>query len=171
MKLNKPIDDAFMMRDSKVIHDYIYGGEGRVILVGPSNTAHSYLFSLPKNVENFPEDVRFVYALHEGVPIYLGMIEDDYFRITRSSKYDPEGEIAKGAAYILKMSQNAELARRTPMRLYHLGVCGVCGLPLRSQKEIKSGIHTKCADKKAKNSNNEYYQSTIDDYFDTFVLQ
>lgn len=125
------------------IKDYIYGGRGIVTLKAPSGKSHTYIFARPKNTDVFPDDVLFVYALHEGVKqFYIGMIEGGGFRLTHHSRFLPDTEIVKGARYIMKMANVKDLD--TPMELYHNGMCAFCGRQLTSEASINAGIGPKC---------------------------
>lgn len=125
------------------IKNYIYGGRGIVTLKAPSGKSHTYIFAKPKNANVFPDDVLFVYALHEGVKqFYVGMIEGGGFRLTNHSRFLPDTEIVKGARYILKMANMQNLD--TPMELYHNGMCAFCGRPLTSELSVSEGIGPRC---------------------------
>ena len=67
--------ESQLMTDSKVIYRYLHGGKGEVTLVSPRSwKAHSYKFLKPSNERDFPEDTIFVYVMHEGRKMYLGML-------------------------------------------------------------------------------------------------
>lgn len=128
---------------AEAIRNYIYGGRGVVTLKAPSGKSHTYIFAKPKNEDVFPDDVLFVYALHEGVKqFYVGMVEKGRFRLTRHSRFLHDTEIVKGAYYIMKMATTPELD--TPMELYHNGMCCFCGRQLTSEKSIDIGIGPRC---------------------------
>lgn len=132
--------------DSDVIKQYILGGKGIVTLEAPSGNSHTYAFFKPRNGSEFPEDIRFVYAVHEKKKLfYIGMIEQGRLRLTRNSRFLADTEIVKGAFYIMKMANNPLL--RTPMKLYHEGVCCRCGRPLTDEKSLKYGIGRSCRNK------------------------
>lgn len=125
------------------IRDYIYGGRGVVTLKSPTGVHHTYMFNKPRNEDIFPSDVLFVYAVHDGHKLfYVGMVEDDYFRLTRHSRFDNHTEIVKGARYIMKMMHYPNM--ETPMELYHQGICAVCGRPLTNPKSIERGMGPAC---------------------------
>lgn len=131
------------------IYRYIHGGRGVVELEAPSGKSHKYAFTKPASPNAFPEDIIFVYAVHteeqKGMKLfYVGMIENNKFRITRNSRFLWDNEITKGANYIVKMATNPELAESTPMKLYHLGVCCRCGRALTSERALETGIGRKC---------------------------
>jgi len=147
MKLR--IDDP--MRDSKLriyhssmINELIHGTQGELTLVGPSDTAHTYIFAKPKNADEFPPDVRFVYAKHEDRRFYLGMLEGDHFRCTHNSKFDESCESVKGAKYIVKLAQNQNLMNWTAMCLYQSGKCARCGRTLDSGFGLEHGFGKSC---------------------------
>lgn len=132
--------------DSKEIKRYLYGGKAIVTLESPSGVWHTYLFKKPVAPEGFPDDVFFVYALHEfNTAFYVGMVEEDCFRLTRHSRFLADTEIVRGAFYIMRMANEPNL--QTPMKLYHEGVCSVCGRPLTTPKSIQVGIGPKCLKK------------------------
>lgn len=125
------------------IRDYIFGGRGIVTLKSPSGVHHSYMFAKPKNEDVFPDDVVFVYAVHERSKLfYVGMIESGRFRLTRNSRFDSHTDIVKGARYIVKMADHPDM--ETPMALYHEGMCACCGRRLTNPKSLESGIGPKC---------------------------
>lgn len=125
------------------IRDYIFGGRGIVTLKSPTGVHHSYVFQRPKELNQFPDDVLFVYALHEGKQLfYVGMIENGTFRLTHHSRFLPNTPIVRGARYIMRMATEENL--NTPMELYHEGVCAVCGRKLTSPRSILSGVGPRC---------------------------
>ena len=128
------------------INRFIHGGKGICTLEAPWGTNHTYLFAKPENSDVFPDDVVFVYAVHESKHFYIGMIEQNKFRLTRNSRFLADNEITKGAAYIVKMANSEALVRDTPMVLYHNGRCARCGrmLPTTLDRENKTGFGRKC---------------------------
>lgn len=133
---------------SKAIYEYIHGGRGIVKLEAPSGKSHSYIFIKPTD-DSFPDDVLFVYARHDDKKqFYVGMVERDKFRLTKHSRFLPDTEIVRGAYYIMRMALDNELAMTTPMKLYHMGMCGVCGRQLTQSKSLKTGIGPKCRKKR-----------------------
>lgn len=132
-------------KSSELIHDYIYGGRGIVKLQAPSGTHHFYMFQKPAERDAFPDDVIFVYAIHEqSKKFYLGMIEEGKFRLTKNSRFLPDTDIVKGAFFIMKMSKSQDLVDKTPMILSHMGVCARCGRRLDAEDTLKYGIGKKC---------------------------
>lgn len=99
-------ESSHRLRTCEDIRNYIYGGRGIVTLKAPSGKQHTYAFYKPMNSEGFPDDIRFVYAIHEcRQKFYIGMIENEIFRLTRNSRFLPDTEIVKGAKYIMRMSK------------------------------------------------------------------
>lgn len=134
---------SYRLQGSEKIRDYIFGGRGIVTLKSPTGVHHTYVFQRPRNEDQFPDDVMFVYALHDGNKMfYVGMIENSQFRLTRSSRFLNDTEIVRGARYIMKMAFVKDLD--TPMELYHEGICSVCGRPLTNPKSIQTGIGPRC---------------------------
>lgn len=128
---------------SENIKNYIFGGRGIVTLEAPSGNSHTYAFYRPANHESFPEDIRFVYAVHNGEKLfYIGMIEQGKFRLTKNSRFLYDTDIVKGARYIMRMANEPGLD--TPMKLYHEGMCCFCGRKLISNKSLSTGIGPKC---------------------------
>lgn len=131
------------MTDCNIIYSYIHGGKGIVTLEAPSGKSHMYAFYKPRNSDEFPNDVIFVYAVHNLQKLfYVGMIEQDRFRVTRHSRFLEDNEIVKGASYIMKMAQGK--ITKSPMKLYHEGICCRCGRPLTHEKSVKQGIGSRC---------------------------
>lgn len=136
------LDSRHLMTDSSTIWRYITGGRGVVTLEAPSGKSHTYLFRKPIATSEFPDDVIFVYAVHEDKRFYVGMLEGKFFRLTRNSRFLPDTEIVKGASYIVKMAINPGLKSR--MKLYHLGICCRCGRKLTTKKSMEEGVGPKC---------------------------
>lgn len=131
------------LQGAERIRNYIFGGRGIVTLKSPTGIHHSYIFKKPRNEDQFPDDVYFVYALHDHDKLfYVGMVENCRFRLTRSSRFLNDTDIVKGARYIMKMAFTENL--NTKMELYHEGVCSVCGRPLTNPKSIETGIGPRC---------------------------
>lgn len=137
--------DDNLMLNAKTIYRYIHGGDAEVTLVAPqTNKAHTFAFCKPTNERDFPEDTIFVYVLHEGHKLYLGMLAGTEFRLTSKSRYGEDTESVKGARYIVKMSLRQDLVDKEKMHLYHSGRCSACGRPLRSKKALETGMGRKC---------------------------
>lgn len=136
-------ENSCKLSDSSCIRNYIYGGKGIVTLLSPSGDHHTYMFKKPLNEDVFPDDVLFVYAVHDKSKLfYIGMIEQGKFRLTKASRFLNDTPIVKGARYIMRMMNEPDL--NTPMELYHEGMCSICGRPLTNPKSIKLGIGPKC---------------------------
>ena len=137
-------DDCLML-DSETIYRYIHGGNAEVTLMSPqSHKAHCYAFCKPSNERDFPEDTIFVYVVHEGHKMYIGMMSGSEFRITAKSRFGEDTEAVKGAKYIVKMANRQDLVNKRMMNLYHSGNCCICGRPLRSKKALTEGIGRRC---------------------------
>lgn len=133
------------MTDRNIIHRYIIGGRGIVTLEAPSGKSHTYAFKRPLNASEFPDDVIFVYAVHDKEKLfYIGMMEGLNFRLTHNSRFLEDTEIVRGAQYIVKMASYNDLASRSKMKLYHEGICCRCGRPLTSEKSVEQGAGPKC---------------------------
>lgn len=137
--------DDLLMLDSKTIYRYIHAGHGEVTLVSPTtNKAHSYVFAKPNDERQFPDNTIFVYALHEGHKLYLGMLDGSGFRLTARSRFDAETEVVKGARYIVTMASNQPLVDKRKMNLYQSGKCCLCGRKLTGSSGLKNGIGRLC---------------------------
>lgn len=135
-------------KSSELITNYIYGGRGIMKLEAPSGVHHYYMFQKPADRDAFPDDVIFVYAIHDfAKKFYVGMIEEGKFRLTRNSRFLADTDIVKGAFYIMKMAKNQKLVDQTPMKLSHMGMCARCGRQLTTESSIESGIGPKCRKK------------------------
>ena len=130
--------------DSSILHRFMLGGQATLILLAPSGTYHTYCIDRPKNQGQFPDDVRFVYCLHQGKKFYLGMIEGDEFRLTAHSRFLPESEVVKGAYYLMKLAANQLLLSSTKMQVFHTGKCARCGRSLSGAKALSWGFGKKC---------------------------
>lgn len=136
-------EHSCLLTSAEDIRNYILGGNGVVTLKSPTGVHHTYAFRRPRNTEEFPDDILFVYAVHEGKTLfYVGMIEDGKFRLTRASRFLHDTPIVKGARYIMRMSQDSTFG--PPMELYHEGMCSRCGRPLTNPKSILTGFGPKC---------------------------
>lgn len=140
--------DRQKMTDSQTIYRYIHAGKGEVTLVSPQSLkAHSYVFSTPRNANEFPENTIFVYVLHNGHKIYLGMLDGSGFRLTPKSSFGEDTEAVRGARYIIKMANRQDVVDKDLMHLYHSGRCCYCGRTLESDKAMKRGIGRCCLQK------------------------
>lgn len=138
-------ESSHIFTDSENLNRYILGGRAVVTLESPKGKKHTYVYMVPKNSENFPDDVRFIYALHDGKKqFYIGMLEKDVFRLTRNSRFLPDTEIVKGAKYIENMRHNQSFLNDSPMKIYHEGTCARCGRKLLDVRSIKQGFGSKC---------------------------
>lgn len=141
-------ESAHQFTDSSTLNQYILGGCAVVTLESPNGKKHTYVYKIPHNSTSFPEDIRFVYALHDGMKeFYIGMIELDKFRLTRNSRFLPDTEIVKGALYIENLRHSQIFMSSSPMKIYHEGVCARCGRKLTGAKSIEIGYGRKCRKK------------------------
>lgn len=146
MKLHH--ESSHQFTSSAMLNQYILGGRAVVTLESPQGKKHTYVYAIPRNSESFPPDVRFVYALHDGVKeFYIGMIEMDQFRLTRNSRFLPDTEIVKGARYIEQLRHLQAFMDKSPMKIYHEGICARCGRKLVDPKSIERGFGPKCRKK------------------------
>lgn len=150
MKYTEYRESSSQLTNSQDILTYIHGGRGILTLEAPSGKSHTYYFTKPRNEEEFYGDIIFVYAKCNEHRRYVGMVSDDVFKMTKSSSFLPDNEITKGAKFIVDMGRSQELVDRTPMKLYHMGVCCKCGRMLTDPVSIRRGIGPKCL--KAMNS-------------------
>lgn len=141
-------NDAVRMTDSATIYRYIHGGRGVVDLIAPSGNFHTYAFRRPLNSSEFPDDIIFVFAVHEDTKLlYIGVLDGDQFRLTQNSRFLEDTDIVKGAKWIVKMSKNPKFAAESKMMLRHLGMCGRCGRHLTDEKCLQIGFGKKCLQK------------------------
>ena len=138
-------ESSRQLRSSQLIYNYIMGGKGIVKLEAPSGNHHYYMFQKPVDEDAFPDDVIFVYAIHDfSKKFYIGMIEQGKFRLTRNSRFLPDTDIVRGAFYIMKMAYDQNVVDKTPMKISHMGMCAKCGRQLTHEKSIVEGIGPKC---------------------------
>lgn len=143
MKLHH--ESSHQFTNSEMLNQYIMGGRAVVTLESPQGKKHTYVYATPRNSESFPPDVRFVYALHGGVKeFYIGMIEMGRFRLTRNSRFVSDTEIVKGARYIEDLRSSQAFLDKSPMKIYHEGICSRCGRKLIDPKSIERGFGPKC---------------------------
>lgn len=130
------------------LYNYLYGGRGIVTLMSPTGDYHTYSYEKPRNAEDFPEDIRFVFVIHSDAEqytkFYLGMIENDKFRITRNSRFGSNTPVVKGAFYIEKLRKSQQFLDASPMKIFHQGVCGLCGSKIWSTKSLECGFGRSC---------------------------
>ena len=140
-------ESAYQLCNPDEIRKYIRGGKGVVTLESPSGKHHTYAFSYPRMASKFPDGTMFIYAqVSSGAWLYCGMLQHDYkFRLTRFSEWGEECEIVKGARYIVNMM--CKDLSNCPMKLYHAGVCSVCGRKLTKPSSIRIGIGPSCRKK------------------------
>lgn len=149
--IDRNIDTANQIHSSDTIRNYVYGGGGALILEGPSGTSHVYKFQQPNPVDQFPDDVRFVYALHEDISgdklFYIGMVSKGQFKLTRHSRFLVDTPIVRGAYYIIRLMNYQQLLDSTPMKIYHNGRCCFCNKPISSAKSIELGYGRQCKER------------------------
>lgn len=144
-------ENTTQIKNTTILKEYMYGGKGVIELVSPSGKKHDYLFAKPTKINFFPDDVIFVYALHEDRTLfYVGMLEKGCFKITKSSRFLPDTEIVRGAEYIIKLAEVPGLIEIYKMKVYNLGMCARCGRPLKGEKQLLKGYGNKCYDKMMK---------------------
>lgn len=141
-------ESSHIFKDSDLLNQYLMGGRAIVTLESPKGKSHTYVYSRPRNYQSFPDDVRFVYALHDGVKqFYIGMIEMDKLRLTAHSRFLPDTEIVKGAFYIENMRHSQDFIQKSLMKIYHQGTCARCGRQLTDDKSREIGFGPKCLKK------------------------
>lgn len=77
--------------------------------------------------------------------LYVGMMRKNVFRETRNSNFGVGNPVYEGALYIVQVANNRRKNAR--MKIYHCGVCSVCGRKLIQPKSIKYGVGPKCRNK------------------------
>lgn len=137
--------NAGELRGRKTISRYIRGGKGAVTLVSPTGKYHSYQFRYPASKQRgeFPNGTMFVYVMvGRRIWQYVGMLKHDRkFYHTKASQFGVKSEEFKGAIFIVSM-MNEE--KHTSMKLYHQGICSVCGRKLTTPKSIECGMGPRC---------------------------
>lgn len=127
---------------------YIHGGRGIVTLENSlNNKHHTYEFRRPNNPDEFPPEIMFVYTLvKDNTWMYVGMYDKQtqMFRLTRYSKFQKKSEIVRGVSFILKKIKSIANDPNNVMKIYHEGVCAICGKKLTTPKSIQFGIGPKC---------------------------
>ena len=133
------------LKGSQRIREYLFGGKGIVTLLSPSGKWRTYRFELPHMAGRFPAGTLFAYVKmkHDNWR-YVGMVKGSDFRSTRGTTFRYNSPEYKGAEYIVKMMY---YDINTPMKLFHEGICGVCGRPLTRPQSIESGIGPICRKK------------------------
>lgn len=125
------------------IRNYLYGGKGIVTLESPTGKYHTYAFERPKKKNVFDPSVLFVHVkIDSGYWRYIGMVNSYGFHTTAKSEMSINSDEVRGAKYIVSMSR---YEGESPMKLYHEGVCAVCGRKLTTPKSIARGVGPRCA--------------------------
>lgn len=139
-------ENAYQLVDTESLRNYLLGGRGIVTLESPSGESHTYAFQKPRNPNKFPEGSYFIYAQVDTVWLYVGMVTpDNDFKITRNSMWEYDSKISKGAKYLVDMFTGR--IKHTRMKVFHAGVCSICGKKLESTKSILAGMGPKCKKK------------------------
>lgn len=140
------LENAYQLIDCDKLRSYLLGGRGIVTLESPSGESHIYAFQQPRNPSIFPDNTYFIYAQVDNIWLYVGMVTpDNKFKITRNSIWNFDSKISKGAKYLVDMFTGR--IKHTPMKVFHAGVCSVCGRKLESTKSILAGMGPKCKKK------------------------
>lgn len=146
-------EQSIIFTSQKTLYRYLYGGHAIVTLSSPSGVKHVYSYEAPINRHQFPDDVIFVYAVHfedddlnncECKKFYLGMIENDNFRMTRNSRFLYESPIIQGVFYIEKLRKSQEFLSQSRMTISHNGTCARCGSKISSDKSRIQGFGRAC---------------------------
>ncbi len=130
---------------SKAIKNYISGGKGIVTLLSPTGVYHTYKFSRPRQPEKFSRDTLFIYHLcldntWQYTAMYKG--SETSVRLTRNSRFSIHNPIFQGLVYLMKIINS--LDTNTSMKVYHEGICSICGKTLTTPQSINRGIGPKC---------------------------
>ena len=135
-------ENSHILKNHVDIYEYIHGGHGVVTLQAPGGKHFTYCFKKPHRESNFREGTLFAYCIEgKNEYNYVGMYDVKSFRKTANSEYDEDSEQFKGAQYIIYMSLKDF---NTPMKLYHEGVCCLCGKKLTNPESIERGIGPQC---------------------------
>ena len=139
-------DSSCEINDTSILHEYINNGCGVVTLENPETKKYkTYAFNLPR-YDKFDEPTIFVYArMRDDCWLYVGMMRNNVFRETRNSNFGAGNPVYEGAKYIVQVANNRRKNKR--MKIYHCGVCSVCGRKLIQPKSIKYGVGPKCRNK------------------------
>ena len=129
--------------DQEAIFDYIHGGNAIVTLESDTGVHRTYRFF--KGFNSKFDKALFVKVMAEnGVFEYVGMIKNNHFRLTQKSAFPFDSPEVRGVYYILKLMLQPGGYHDDRMRLYHSGVCSVCGRKLTSPKSIITGMGKEC---------------------------
>lgn len=137
-------ESSYELTEPEDILNYVRGGKGIVTLQSPTGVHRTYAFMLPRHPNEFKDGTMFVYTqTSNNIWMYVGMLnQNNDFRLTCGSHYSYNHPISKGAFYIVKMMTGR--IENSPMKLYHAGICSVCGRKLTNPKSIELGIGRKC---------------------------
>lgn len=151
LTINMFPQERHRLQTKEAIRSYLEGGSGVVTLHSPTGCWRTYSFRRPyDNIfhdDSFYANALFVYAkTSSGRWMYVGMYNNNEFRLTEASRFGIKHPIVKGAKYLVKM-MNSDIAASGPMVVYHEGVCCVCGRRLTRPKSIELGVGPTCRKK------------------------
>lgn len=132
--------------DQNILRRYVLGGRGVLTLLNPETKIHhTYTFRRPDDASPYPNDILFVYAVHNNSKLlYVGMVESGLFRLTKNSRFISDTPIVRGARYIMRLISDDHVFSITKMQIYHEGVCAICGRPLTGEHSLEEGVGPKC---------------------------
>lgn len=116
-----------------------------------TGTRYTYRVNLPKpdpTRRQYANPAYFVSLLagpdNTGDYVYLGMIADNVFKLTRASKMKNDSTPVKAFRWVLERLMRNEFPPDT--EIWHEGKCGKCGRMLTVPESIASGIGPVCAE-------------------------
>jgi len=119
---------------------FILGGNSKIILTNPI-TENFLIFRIKISKDN--NNLFFVsFKNGSGFYEYLGIINNEVFKITVNSKFKADSPQVKGFSFIWdKIISNKEI---TEVIISHDKKCPVCNKALLTDKNIEIGFHEYC---------------------------
>lgn len=143
-------ESSHEISDVDRLQTYITSGQGVITLENPETSVHkTYAFNDPRHKDRFTDGTIFIYYhSSSGYWLYVGMLRYGNIRVTKASNFYSDNPVYLGAKYIVDVANNRR--RNTKMKIYHCGMCCVCGRKLTSPRSILEGIGPRCKRNKQK---------------------
>lgn len=135
---------------------YIIGGKSEIILASPSGISKRYFFKKndhPPKDDKSLADKYFVSVRLNKKFEYIGYLIhelwDNNFKVfhTSGSHVAIDSQEWGGLKCLVQLLNNQNSFSHTPMKLYHSGVCSVCGRRLTTPESLQHGMGPVCRSK------------------------
>lgn len=145
------------LKDAETALEYITAGNAYFTLRSKkTGTRYTFRVNKPKDDDNQktyrPANLveRYFVALLSGPQntddyTYLGMIQDNVFRLTKASRMNMDSTPVKAFSWAFARLVQRELPEQ--LEIWHDGRCGRCGRKLTVPESVERGIGPECAGK------------------------